>query len=35
MEEFLKTYWNDIVELITKIYDYIKNWLITNDEAAE
>lgn len=35
MEEFLKTYWNDIVELITKIYTYIRDWLIANDEAAE
>ena len=34
MVGFLETYWNDIVELITKIYNYIKEWLIANDEAA-
>lgn len=32
MENFLKEYWDDIVALFTKIYDYIKNWLIENEE---
>lgn len=35
MREFLETYWQDIVELFDKIYDYIKKWFLANEEAAE
>lgn len=33
MEKFLAQYWDEIVELFEKIYNYIKEWLIENDEA--
>lgn len=33
MAEFLKEYWNDIVELVDKIYAYIKEWLLAQEDA--
>jgi len=33
MEEFLRTYWEEIVELFDKIYAYIKKWVL--DQEAE
>lgn len=35
MVDFLKEYWWDIVELFDKIYKYIKDWFLANEEAAE
>ena len=35
MKEFLETYWDDIVEVFTKIYTYIKEWLIAQDKPAD
>ncbi len=35
MAEFLKEYWQDIVELFDKIYFYIKNWLLEKEAEAE
>lgn len=32
MENFLKEYWDEIVALFDKIYNYIKEWLIANEE---
>lgn len=34
MVDFLKEYWWDIVELVDKIYAYIKAWFL-KEEAAE
>ncbi len=30
--EFLKEYWDEIVALVDKIYEYIKNWILNNAE---
>ena len=35
MREFLETYWQDIVDLFDKIYAYIKEWFLANEEEAE
>lgn len=32
MEEFLAQYWDEIVALFEKIYTYIKEWLIENED---
>ena len=31
MKDFIEKYWEDIVALINKIYDAIKNYLIENE----
>lgn len=35
MEDFLKEYWDEIVALFDKIYAYIKEWILANEEEAE
>ena len=32
MENFLKEYWDEIVALFDKIYAYIRDWLLANEE---
>lgn len=32
MADFLREYWEDIVALFDKIYIYIRDWLLANEE---
>lgn len=35
MAEFLNKYWDDIVALVDKIYFAIKNYILSQNNAAE
>lgn len=32
MADFLREYWDEIVALFDKIYAYIRDWLLANEE---